>query len=417
LSHSRLDGLLGKLLNGGMFVTINDIEQARQVIGSLVQKTQLSFSRSCSRWVGTEVFLKFENEQLTGSFKIRGASNKILSLSAEEKAKGIVAASAGNHAQGVALAATRCGAKAHVVMPVHSPLVKITATKSYGAEVILHGEVYDESYQHARELEKKNGYIFVHPFDDPLVIAGQGTIGLEICEDLEEVDSVVIPIGGGGLIAGIATAIKARKPKCKIFGVVPENYIGMKALYQKVEPPKEILRRTLADGTAVKKPSQQMYDNYISGLVDDVVSVSEDQIAQAMVFLLERAKTVVEGSGALTLAAAAQGGLELGKKTCLLLCGGNIDINLMTKVIERGLARSGRIARLAVVVQDTPGTLNRMAEIIAEKKANILEVKHDRLGPHLQMRETEIDFLLETFNEEHVLEIRRALEDAGARLL
>ncbi|MCB0363845.1 MAG: threonine ammonia-lyase [Bdellovibrionaceae bacterium] len=400
-----------------MTVTIKDIEEARSNLLETIQPTQTLFSRSTSDWLGTDVYLKYENEQMTGSFKMRGAYNKISSLTPEEKAKGIVASSAGNHAQGVALSATRLGTKAHIVMPVNSPLIKISATQSYGAEVILHGEFYDEAYELARNLERDRGYVFVHPFEDAKIIAGQGTIGLELLDKVPDLDSVVVPIGGGGLISGIATAIKAKRPQCKIYGVISENTPGMFHMFKGGQAVQFTNRPTIADGTAVKKPSEAMFKNYISRLVDDVVRVKDDEIAEAMVFLLERAKTVVEGAGAMALAAAAKKSFKLGKKTALVLSGGNVDLNALANIIERGLGRRGRLARLKVIVSDMPGTMHRLTAVIAEKRANILEVYHDRLGMGLDISETSIEFLLETRSKEHVEEIKKALAEAGSRVV
>lgn len=400
-----------------MPISLKDVEAAQSTIQDHVQKTQLSYSRSASEWLGANTYLKCENEQTTGSFKIRGALNKIMSLSEEERSRGIVASSAGNHAQGVAYSATKVGAKAHIVMPIHSPIVKATATQSYGAEVILHGEIYDESYAHARDLEKEKGYIFVHPYNDPLVMAGQGTIGLEILEQCSDLDSIVIPIGGGGLVSGIATAIKAIRPECKIYGVVSENAPGVYRLF-KGQSMKSIPKRpTIADGIAIKSPSPEIVNEYITRLVDDIVTVEDDEVAEAMVFLLERAKTVVEGSGAAALAGAAKAGWKLGEKTCVLLSGGNIDLNAVSKVIEKGLSRRGRLARLTVVVGDRPGALNRLTKVMSAKRANIIEVKHDRLRAGLRLSETAIEFLVETRSEEHVKEIHAALEATGAEVI
>lgn len=398
-------------------IELKDIEMAADRLKGRIQKTQVSYSGNCSAWVGSEVYLKLENEQKTGSFKIRGALNKILSLTKEDQANGIVAASAGNHAQGVAYAATSVGAKAFVVMPENTPLVKIEATKGYGATVILHGEVFDESYAYARELEQKEGYTFVHPYQDSEVIAGQGTLGLEIMDQLQEFDSIVVPIGGGGLISGIATAVKSVRPQVKIYGVVPAHFPGMLNLYKSLQMPKEFIR-TIAEGTAVKTPSREMFDTYISPLVDDIVSVSEGHIAEAMVFLLERGKTLVEGSAALSLAAAARSDLHLGKKTCLLMCGGNIDLNLVSKVIEKGLSHAGRIAWISVIASDIPGTLNHLTAAIARNRGNVMEVRHDRFGPHLSLRETRIDLLVETSSKEHIQEIVKAIqEQPGIRVI
>lgn len=398
-------------------IGLNEIKSAHKLIHETVLHTPVNYSRSASEWLGSEVFFKLENQQTTGSFKIRGALNKILSLSKKERDKGIVAASAGNHAQGVAFSASKVGAKARIVMPALSPLVKVSATQSYGAEVILHGASYDEAYQKAQELEKEHGYTFVHPYEDPMIIAGQGTLGLELVEDLKSFDSVIIPIGGGGLISGVATAVKALLPKVKVYGVVSAQAPGMLNLFNKEKkaPPAGVL--TIADGIAVKKPSESMYKNYISRLVDDVVSVTDDEIAEAIVWLLERAKTVVEGSGATVLAAAAKKKLKLGKKTALVLSGGNIDLNIISMVIDRGLSRKGRLARLNVAVPDRPGVLQRLTNAIAGEQANVLDVKHDRLRPDLSITETGIEFLVETKSEAHIETLRKALVATGARLL
>lgn len=400
-----------------MPIQLKEIIEARRRIQDSIQLTPMTISRSCSSMFGSEVYLKFENEQTTGSFKIRGSLNKLLRLSAKEREKGIIASSAGNHAQGVAYSAQKLGARAHIVMPENSAIVKVLATQAYGAEVILHGQVYDESYAHARELEKQHGYTFVHPYDDDDVIAGQGTLGAEILEAVPDLDSIVIPIGGGGLISGVATAAKELRPSIKIYGVVAEASPGMKQLFKhlKVEPPNSQL--TIADGISVKKPSERMYSQYISRLVDDVIDVNDDEIAAAIVFFLERAKTVVEGSGAVTWAGVNKAHWDLGKKSCLLLSGGNIDLNLVSKVIERGLTQKGRLIRLAVVVQDRPGNLNRLTNVIAEKGANILDVTHDRVRAGLKMSETAIEFLMETRSESHAQELKDAFRGLGARLL
>jgi threonine dehydratase len=400
-----------------MAIGLQDIIEARKRIQDSIQLTPMSVSRSASQLFGSEIYLKYENEQTTGSFKIRGSLNKILRLSDAEKKKGIVASSAGNHAQGVAFSAHKVGAKAHIVMPENSPIVKVMATQSYGAEVILKGRVYDESYAYARELEKEKGYTFVHAFDDDTIIAGQGTLGLEIMEAIPDLDSIIVPIGGGGLISGVATAVKGLRPDIKVYGVVSEVSPGMKQMFEhrKPEVPNHLL--TIADGISVKKPSERMYKEYISKLVDDIIEVNDDEIAEAIVFFLERAKTVVEGSGAVTWAGAKKAGWDLGKKSCLLLSGGNIDLNLVSQVIERGLNQKGRLIRLVVIVQDRPGNLNRLTNVIAEKGANILDVKHDRVRPGLKISETAIEFLLETRSESHANELKTAFLALGARLI
>lgn len=400
-----------------MSVSLSDIQAAQTRIQHVVQKTPINSSRSVSERLGTKVFLKLENQQTTGSFKIRGSLNKMLSLDKAELARGIVASSAGNHAQGVAFAAHSVGAKAKVVMPETSPLVKILATQKYGAEVILHGRIYDEAFQHARELEQKHGYTFVHPYEDPMIIAGQGTLGLEVFEQISDLESIVVPIGGGGLISGVATAIKALNPKVRVYGVVSTVAPGMKQLFngQPVDPPSSEL--TIADGISVKRTSQKMYDEYISKLVEDIVDVNDEEIAESIVYFLERAKTMVEGSGAVVLAGAEKGKWNLGKSTCLVLSGGNIDLNLVSKVIERGLSSRGRLIRLRVIVNDRPGAMMKLTNAIAAKGANILDVKHDRLAPDVLLSETAIEFLLETRSAEHVLELQETFRQLGGRVV
>lgn len=405
-----------------MKVSLEDIRKARETIQSVIRPTELDRSQSASRLLdpqgGREVFFKFENQQYTGSFKLRGALNKIASLSPEEKKRGVIAASAGNHAQGVAYSATKFGVKSTIVMPVYAPIVKVQGTKNYGADIVLHGQVVDECFAHARDLAQKNGYVVVHPFEDEKIIAGQGTIGLEVIEKIPDLDSIIVPIGGGGLISGIATAVKAINPRCKVFGVTSAQAPGMEKMFHHQALPEAHKRiSTIADGIAVKKPSQLMYDHFISKLVDDVVTVSDDEIAEAIVFLLERAKTVVEGAGAAALAAMMNRKMDLGKKTCVLLCGGNIDLNIMAKVIDKGLIRKGRLAEISVVVDDLPGNLNRLTGVIANLGGNILQVHHDRMGEGLYLRETRIDFTLETSSPEHVQELENALVQAGAKII
>jgi threonine dehydratase len=312
-------------------------------------------------------------------------------------------------------------------MPVTAPIVKVNATKSYGADVILTGEFYDEAFAKAKELEREKGYVFVHPYQDPYVIAGQGTIGLEIMEEIPDVDTLVIPIGGGGLISGIATAAKALKPSIKIIGVVSNQAPGMMHLYHRqpaeaaspAAPTKLHQQKiaTIAEGIAIKSPSALMYETYIAGLVDEVVAVTDDEVAQAMVFFLEKGKSVTEGAGAAAFAAVMQRGLKLGKKTCVILSGGNVDLNVMAQVIERGLRQEHRLARLSLVAPDLPGNLNRITTVMAEKRANILEVYHDRVSPDLALRETRIDVLVETSSDEHIREIQAALKEQGFKLL
>lgn len=400
-----------------MKVTFEDILKAQKLLEGVIAKTETCHSLSASQLMGKEIYFKFENTQRTGSFKIRGAYNKISSLTPEEKKRGVVASSAGNHAQGVALSATLAKVKSTIVMPESAVLNKVNATRGYGAEVVLHGEIYDEAYEHARQLEKEHGYVFVHPYEDPYVIAGQGTIGLEILQAIPDLNTLVVPIGGGGLISGIAIAVKHLRPQCRIIGVQSEQAPGMTELFlhHQFQPSKKKIS-TIADGIAIKNPSQVMYDSFISTLVDEVVTVSDDEIAGAIAYLLERAKTLTEGSGAAGWAAVMSKALNLGPKTCVLLCGGNIDLNMVSKVIERGQIKRGRLVQLSVIVDDLPGNLNRLTKVIAEQKANILEVHHDRVNQGLFLRETRVDFVLETSSPEHIEHIKKALQSTGARI-
>lgn len=401
-----------------MKVTFEDIKKARETIKDLISPTELSHSISASNLLKSEVYFKFENTQRTGSFKFRGAYNKISNLTAEEKARGVVASSAGNHAQGVALSATLAGVKATIVMPENCSISKATATRSYGANVVLKGEIYDEAYEHAQKLKQENGYTFVHPYEDPFVIAGQGTIGIEILEKVPDMDTVIVPIGGGGLISGVAIAVKALNPKIRVIGVQSDRAPGMACLYNKQTPAQQKKRAaTIADGIAIKNPSAVMYENFISKYVDQVVTVSDDEIAEAIVFLMERAKTVAEGSGAAAMAAAMQRGLYLGKKCCVIISGGNIDLNIVSKIIDRGQIMRGRLCELSVMVDDLPGSLSHLTQVIAAEKANVLEVRHDRVSQGLSLRETRIDFVLETSSIEHVERIKHALEATGAKIL
>ena len=400
-----------------MKVSLSEIQQAHKNLEEVVRLTPVGRSTALSNRLNTEVYLKFENQQHTGSFKLRGAYNKISQLSEVEKKRGVIACSAGNHAQGVAFSATRLGVKSKIVMPVTASLSKVEATLDYGAEVIQHGEIYDEAYEKASELCQIENLTFVHPFEDPLVIAGQGTVGIEILNQIEDLESLVIPIGGGGLISGIATAVKTLRPQCRIIGVQSVKAPGMAQLFHKqaLQNPQSLA--TIADGIAVKKPSPVMFESFISTLVDDVVTVSDDEIAEAIVLLLERSKTLTEGSGAAAVAAMMFHNLNLGKKTCALLCGGNIDLNTSAKIIERGQIRKGRLVCLSVVVEDLPGSLNRLTRVIAEQRANVLEVHHDRVHSGLSLRETRIDFVLETKNHEHIENLKRALKGQGCILL
>lgn len=399
-----------------MKVEIKDIQEAKVKIEGYIRQTELDHSVSCSKLVGENVYYKFENTQWTGSFKIRGAANKILSLSEEEKSKGVIASSAGNHAQGVALSASKAGIKAVICMPENAPMVKVQASRNYGAEVVLQGDVVDDSHLLAKKLVQEKGYVYIHPYEDEKVIAGQGTLGLELMSQMADLDCVVVPIGGGGLISGISVAVKSLNPKCRVIGVQAEKAPGMKNLYKK-ENLFQMTSPTIADGIAIKNPSQVMYDSFINKYVDDVVSVNDDQIAESMVFLLERAKAVVEGAGAVGLAALMNQKVKLGKKNAVVLSGGNIDLNIIAKIIEKGLSINGRLFELSVIADDLPGSLNKLTQVIASLRANIIEVKHDRLSTNLNLRETRIDFLLETLGLNHIQKIKDAARKLGVRVL
>lgn len=401
-----------------MKLLLQDIQEAQQRMQGQIHQTETSFSRSASDLVKSEVYFKYENLQRTGSFKIRGAFNKIMSLTPEEKKRGVVASSAGNHAQGVALSAQLAGIPATIVMPEGASLNKVAATRSYGANVILHGEVYDDAYAKAREIEKSTGAVFVHPYEDEKVIAGQATIGLEILAAVPDLESVIVPVGGGGIASGIAAAIKMTNPKCRVIGVQATAASGMVSLFhhKKFEPaPGKI--STIADGIAVKNPSPVMYEDFISKYIDEMVTVSDDEIAAAIVFLLERTKNLVEGSGAVSVAALLHRDLKLGRKTCAILSGGNVDLNVIAKILERGLISQGRLTEISLIVDDQPGTLSRLTAMIAQEKANVVDIRHDRLERGLALKETKVDFVLETTGPEHGARIRDRMVQMGARLV
>lgn len=400
-------------------ITFKDIQHAQEKLKGVALNTLFEHSHSATDYLGTQTFLKFENQQRTGSFKIRGAYNKISSLSEEVLKNGVSACSAGNHAQGVAYSAKLLKTKAHIVMPVTAPIAKVEATKNYGAEIYLHGNIVDEAAVFCRKLSADNGYTFVHPYEDPLVIAGQGTIGIELFNEVKDLDSVVIGIGGGGLISGVAVALKHLNPKIKVYGAVSKNAPGM---FEKFKSPSLLddhhyqSQPTIADGIAIKTPSKFIYENYISKYVDDIVEVTDEEIAQAMVYLLERAKAVVEGAGAAGLAGAKKANWDLGSKTGIVLCGGNIDLSLIARVIEKGLTFDGRMARIRVLIEDTPGQLNRLTEILSKLSANVIDVKHDRVSSYLGLRQTMVEFLVMTRSRSHIEQILDGFHQVGAKV-
>ncbi len=393
-------------------IDLKMVQDAREYLKPHIEKTPLRKARS----LPGDVLYKCENLQVTGSFKIRGALNRLRFLSNEEKQKGVIASSAGNHAQGVAYGAQLSGIRATIVMPETAPLIKVAATQKYGAQVILSGEYYDQAYEKAREISQKEGQVFIHPYQDSQVIAGQGTIALEILEDLKNLKQIIVPIGGGGLIGGIAFVMKQLNPQCEVIGVVTDQTQGMKDLKENRQPVLKSQVSTIADGIAVKRPSKEMFETYIKPYVDKIVAVSDNEIAEAVVNLMEKDKLIAEGSGAAALAAVLAKKITLQEQAVVLLCGGNIDMNTMNVVIETGLRRKGRLTRISVIVNDLPGELARLTDIFAKNRANILDVMHDRVASELSVRETRIDFLVETSSFEHAKEIQKKLVQEGIRL-
>jgi len=396
-------------------LAIRDVQEAERRISGSVLLTPCASSQLLSELTGASLSLKCENLQVTGSFKERGACNKLSALSADERAPGVITASAGNHGQAVALHASRLGISSTVVMPESTPLVKVTSTRRLGAKVVLHGSNYDEAAERAAELQAAHGYTYIHPFDDPWVIAGQGTIALELLTQLDGLDAVVVPIGGGGLIAGIALALKESRPEIEVFGVESRTFPGMKlALEGDIRAPVPG-GKTIADGIAVRRVDALAVD-IVRRYVDDIALVDEEEIAEAILLLLEREKTVVEGAGAVGVAAALHNHLPLGgKRVALILSGGNIDVNLVSRVIERGLVKTGRLARLLVTAPDVAGVLSGLTALVAKTRANILEINHDRAFSGVELGETLIELVLETHGDEHIELVCESLAKAGYR--
>ncbi|WP_336136516.1 threonine ammonia-lyase [Natronomonas amylolytica] len=390
-----------------------DVEAARDVVAETARETPLEHSNTFSKRTGADVHLKLENFQRTGSFKIRGATNKIAQLSEAERDRGVVTASAGNHAQGVALAATRAGVDSTIVMPEYAPISKINATREYGAEVVLHGVDYDAAAERAHEIEREEDRTYVHAFDDPAVMAGQGTIGLEIVDQCPDVDTVVVPIGGGGLISGIATAVKAQTDT-RVIGVQAEGASSVAASLEKGEVVERDSVDTIADGIATRRVGDQTFE-VIKERVDEVVTVTDPEIANAVVSLLERSKTLVEGAGGVPLAAVLEERFEYeeGETIVPALCGGNIDLNVLTTVIRRGLVERGRFLRVRTVLKDRPGALQDLVELLAENRTNIYAIEHDRASKDIAMNAAEVELDLETRGHEHALELLDAMEAAG----
>ena len=396
-------------------IDIASIQTARENLRGQVLKTPFTLSRTLSDIFGAEIWLKFENLQFTASFKERGALNRMLTLTAEERTKGVIAVSAGNHAQGVAYHAQRMGVPAVIVMPRFTPTVKVANTRRFGAEVVLAGDSFDDAKAHGYELAQARGLIMIHPYDDEAVISGQGTVALEMLEDQPQLDTLVIAIGGGGLISGMATAAKALKPGIEIVGVQTERFPSMYAAVKGVAMPQG--QYTIAEGIAVKSPGT-LTQPIVAKLVDHIELVSESDIEHAIVVLLEIEKTVVEGAGAAGLAAllrAQEAGSDRfkGKRIGLVLTGGNIDPLMLGELIERGMVRAGRLARIRVDLRDLPGALAHATKLIADAQANITEVHHQRAFTSLPVRNVEVDFVLQTRGPEHILEVIDVLNAAG----
>lgn len=394
--------------------TIEDIRAAAERIKGAVIRTPMLVSRTLSEIVGAEVWLKFENLQFTAAYKERGALNKLLQLSPEERRRGVIAASAGNHAQAVAYHAKRLGIPATIVMPEPTPTVKVTQTAGHGATVVLHGAMFDDAYAHARELALEKGYVFVHPFDDPQIIAGAGTVGLEMLEEAPDLDTIVVPIGGGGLMSGVSIASRAVKPDIELIGVEAELYPSMKCAIQHCHMP--LGGDTLAEGIAVKQPGE-LTSRILKEYANDVMLVSERELERAVAMLVGIEKTVVEGAGAAGLAAMLTDPRRFhGKKVATLLCGGNIDTHLLANVLVRDLVRQGRIARLRVAAHDQPGALASITRQVYEAGANVIEIRHSRIFTALPAKDTIIEVECEAKDPETIDQVVTRLEAAGFRV-
>ena len=395
-------------------IHLQDIKKAQVAIKDVAVKTPLAFAPYLSELSESEVYLKKENLQVTGAFKIRGAYNKIASLSDAQRACGVVAASAGNHAQGVALSASLFGIKAVIVMPESTPLTKINGVKHYGAEVILAGGNYDEAYAYAKEFGAKNSLTFVHPFADAEVIAGQGTIGLEILESCENLDAIIVPIGGGGLMSGVATAIKETNPAIRVIGISASGAPAFKNSFDLKTAVDSLSVRTIADGIAVRDTSPITLE-YALKYVDEVITVDDEEIASAILYLLEKQKLVVEGAGAVGVAALLHKRVSniKGKRVAVVLSGGNMDVTLLSVIIEKGLLKSGRKMKLTVTLVDKPGSLMRFTQILEDLNANIVHISYDRTSVSLDYGDANVTVHMETKGQEHQELIHEALQKEG----
>jgi len=390
-----------------------DIHAARGRLAGTIYETPCPYSETLSALTGARVFVKLENLQMTGSFKERGAANLLLQLSPDERRRGVVAASAGNHGLAVAFHAARLGVSAVIVMPEWAPLAKVTAARRRGAEIVLHGDNFDEAYARAREIEAARQLVFVHPFDDPRVIAGQGTIGLELLEQVPGLDAVLVPVGGGGLLGGVALAVKTERPAVQVIGVQAQEVPGMASALAAGTRVTVPAATTIADGIAVRRVGEHTFD-LARRHADRVVTVAEEEIANAILLLLEIEKTVVEGAGAVPLAALANRRVALeGRTVALVVSGGNIDVNVIARIIERGLVKDGRLVRLRVRLRDRPGALARLTALVAEARANVLRIEHDRAFSRAPVGDTEVELTLETSGPPQIEAIKRHLAEAG----
>ena len=395
-------------------IGLDDVLDAEPRVRETSRHTPVEYSTTFSEMTGAEVHLKMEHRQRTGSFKIRGATNRIATLSESARDAGVVTASAGNHAQGVALAASREGVDATVVMPENAPFAKVKATRDYGADVVLHGVDYDEAAERAHEIEREQGRTYVHAFDDPMIMAGQGTLGLEIARDLPTVDTVAVAVGGGGLISGTATALKGLLDEVRVVGVQAEGAASAARSLRKGSIERLDGVDTIADGIAARSVGHETFP-IIQERVDEVVTVSDDDIAMAVTHLLERTKSLVEGAGAVGLAAMLVDAFDYddGEVVVPALCGGNIDMNVLTTVLTRGLIQTGRYLQIRTVLKDRPGALESFLEILADHRANILAVDHDRASRDVQMNAAEVELDVETRGSDHVERLLAALREAG----
>jgi threonine dehydratase len=394
-------------------VTLTDIQAAMGRIRDSIYLSPCAYSETFSRLTGNSVYLKLDNLQKTGAFKERGALNKLLSLSEQERSHGVIAASAGNHAQGVAYHAGKRGISAQICMPLTTPLIKVSSTRGYGADVVLHGANYDEAFQEAERRSREHGLTLVHAFDDDLVIAGQGTLGIELLQQCAELEAVIVPIGGGGLIGGIACAVKELAPRVRLIGVQTSRLPSMKVAVAEGKPVTLAPAVTVADGIAVRRAGDRTVP-LVQKYVDEIVTVDEEEIANAILLLLEREKTVAEGAGAAAIAALVNRKVPLtGKRVAVVVGGGNIDVTLLSRIIERGLVKDGRLVRLRIHLPDYPGALHKLTGILAQHRANIVETSYEKAYYGVNLGDTAIDITMETRGADHIAELLSALGAAG----